>query len=55
MSVSDYGMLHETGLQAGGLAVGQQYGLKIGATSGGTFIDSNEPEKKLFSWKDVTE
>lgn len=55
MTVSDVGMIHETGLTAGGLAVGRQEALKIGTVSGGTFIDSEEGEKKLFAWKDLTE
>jgi len=54
MTVSDVGMIHETGLTAGGLSVGRQEALKIGTVSGGTFIDSEEGEKKLFAWKDLT-
>lgn len=51
----DFGVAGETGLTFGGLAVGQQNALKLGVTSGGTFMTTGEPDRKLFTWKDQPE
>jgi tetratricopeptide (TPR) repeat protein len=52
MTVSDVGLMHESGLTVGGVGVGTQRGLKLGVTSGATYLNSDKGNKKIFDWKD---
>jgi len=51
MTVSDVGLMHESGLTVGGLGLGTQRGLKLGITSGATFLNSDKGNTKIFDWK----
>ena len=52
MSVSDVGLMHESGLTVGGIGLGTQRGLKLGVTSGATYLNSDKGNTKIFDWKD---
>jgi len=52
MTVSDVGLMHESGLTLGGVGVGTQRGLKLGVTSGATYLNSDKGNTKIFDWKD---
>jgi hypothetical protein len=52
MTVSDVGLMHESGLTVGGLGLGTQRGLKLGITSGATYLNSEKGNKKIFDWKE---
>lgn len=53
MTVSDIGLMHESGLTLGGVGVGTQRGLKLGVTSGATYLNSDKGNTKIFDWKDL--
>ena len=52
MTVSDVGLMHESGLTLGGVGFGTQRGLKLGTTSGATYINSDKGNTKIIEWKD---
>jgi|GEM_PF-1288797 len=53
MTVSDVGLMHESGLTLGGIGIGTQRGLKLGITSGATYLNSDKGNTKIFDWKDI--